>query len=123
MSEKEQGSHGFTAFVVGGLIGAAVALLYAPRAGHETRRILFDTGQEYKDKAVTSFNEAKVNAQGALADAEERLGALSEEGKSRLGKLQEIGKNTLREQKQSLKTGLEEAKRTMSEPADTGSPS
>jgi gas vesicle protein len=123
MSEKEknQGTNGFTAFLVGGLLGAAVALLYAPRAGDETRRILFDTGLEYKEKAVTSLQEAKATAKTALAEAEERLGTLSEEGKSRLGKLQEIGKNTLREQKESLKTGLEEAKKTMSEPAETES--
>jgi gas vesicle protein len=117
--EKKHGGSGFTAFLVGGLLGAAVALLYAPRRGEETRRILFDTSLEYKDKALSTYQDAKATAQSALADAEERLGTLSEEGKVRLGKLQEIGKSTLQEQKESLKSGLKEAKRTISEPVES----
>src|SRR5512132_3148095 len=47
------------AFLLGGLTGAAVALLYAPRSGQETRDLLSermretaDRGRELKEQAV-----------------------------------------------------------------------
>ncbi len=36
-------------FVTGAVIGASVALLYAPKSGKETRRILADTTQRGRD--------------------------------------------------------------------------
>ena len=39
------------AFVVGAIAGAAVALLYAPAAGEETRRKLAEKAREGRDKA------------------------------------------------------------------------
>ena len=40
MSEKSNGGTFVAGIVVGGLIGAAIGLLLAPRSGRETRRIL-----------------------------------------------------------------------------------
>jgi len=39
------------AFVVGGLIGAALGILFAPKAGKETREELGDWMDETKEKA------------------------------------------------------------------------
>ena len=39
MSDRDGGS-AFMAFILGGLTGAALALLYAPRSGRETREML-----------------------------------------------------------------------------------
>jgi gas vesicle protein len=91
--------NGFRAFVFGGLIGAAVAMLYAPYSGEKTRTLLINNGQVIKDKAMNSIREAQV-----------RMESLTEESKKRLGQLQEIGQHTLEEQKQSLKEGLKQAK-------------
>jgi gas vesicle protein len=116
--EDRKRGGGFGTLLFGGLIGAAIGLLYAPRAGEQTRRMLFDTSLEYKEKALNTFQDAKATAKSALADAQEQLGTFSDESKTRLEKLQQIGKNTLKEQKESLKTGLDEAKRAVAEPAD-----
>jgi gas vesicle protein len=89
----------FSAFVFGGLIGAAVGLLYAPHAGEKTRKILMDNGQVVKDKAITSLHEAQV-----------RMEAFTEETKKRLEKLEEIAQHTLEEEKQILKESLQQAK-------------
>jgi gas vesicle protein len=91
--------NGFRAFVFGGLIGAVVALLYAPHSGEKTRKLLINNGQVIKDKAMNSIHEAQV-----------RMDSFTEESKKRLEKLQEIGQHTLEEQKQSLKEGLKQAK-------------
>ena len=91
--------NGFWAFVFGGLVGAAVALLYAPQSGEKTRRILLNNGQVVKEKALNSFHEAQM-----------RMESFTEESKKRLEKLQEIGQHTLEEEKETLKAGLRQAK-------------
>ena len=41
-------------FLAGASIGAAIALLYAPAAGHETRRKIGNKAAEHRDKIVES---------------------------------------------------------------------
>ena len=89
----------FRAFVFGGLVGAAVGLLYAPHSGEKTRKILINNGQVVKDKAITSLHEAQV-----------RIEAFTEETKKRLEKLEEIAQHTFEEEKQILKESLQQAK-------------
>jgi gas vesicle protein len=51
---SDNGSHAGTvlvAFVLGAITGAAVALLYAPEAGEETRRKLGEKAREGRDRA------------------------------------------------------------------------
>jgi gas vesicle protein len=103
----------FGAFLLGGLIGGAVGLLYAPRSGRETRQILVGEGQEMMDKAVTTIREAQDNALTAIREAQTRLEALNLEAKDRIGKLQEIAESTLSEQRQSLKKGYSDAKKVV----------
>ena len=48
-----------TAFAVGALIGAGLALLYAPRSGKETRELIAQRTRDLKDKAAETLDEAK----------------------------------------------------------------
>ena len=50
---NNSGSSGsvLVAFVIGAIAGAAVALLYAPAAGEETRRKIADRAREGREKA------------------------------------------------------------------------
>jgi gas vesicle protein len=41
-------------FLAGAVIGAAVAILYAPKSGKETRQLIADTTQKSKDAVVDS---------------------------------------------------------------------
>ncbi len=47
------------AFALGALAGAAVALLYAPAAGEETRRKLAEKAREGREKAETLAREGR----------------------------------------------------------------
>jgi len=47
------------AFVIGGLIGAAVAMLMAPQSGPEMRSMIMDKSAEIKDKAVNTVSDTK----------------------------------------------------------------
>lgn len=47
------------AFTLGALAGAAVALLYAPASGEETRRRLAEKAREGKERAKTAAREGR----------------------------------------------------------------
>lgn len=47
------------AFAVGTLVGAALAMLYAPASGRETRELLSRKTRELKEKVDESISEAK----------------------------------------------------------------
>ena len=61
MARDDGGAAGtiITAFVLGALTGAAVALLMAPQSGEETRRILGDKAREGADKAAEAARQGR----------------------------------------------------------------
>jgi len=79
----------FTAFLVGGLIGGAIALLYAPRSGQETREYILDEGQARADQVMQSLRTAQA-----------RMEAMNQETRERLQQLQAIAQETIEEEKQ-----------------------
>jgi len=50
MKPEEKGSGFIAGFLLGGLVGAAAALLLTPKSGEETRFTLRETGIELKVK-------------------------------------------------------------------------
>ena len=54
-------------FVIGGLIGAGVALLMAPASGEETRAAIADKSIELRDRAYETASDVQTRA-GELAD-------------------------------------------------------
>ena len=70
MSNKSGEFGAFVAgFLVGGLIGAATALLMAPQSGEETRAIITEKSIELKDAATTAAEDAIARAEAAAAEA------------------------------------------------------
>ena len=59
MSKDNSGSSVMIAFVVGALTGAAVALLFAPASGEETREYLGKKAREGKDKAREAVDQGR----------------------------------------------------------------
>ena len=61
MTRDDGGAAGtiITAFVLGALTGAAVALLMAPATGEETRRILGDKAREGADRAAEAARQGR----------------------------------------------------------------
>ena len=47
------------AFAIGALAGAGIALLYAPRSGKETRKLIADKSREFKGKATDVIEDAR----------------------------------------------------------------
>ena len=65
------------AFILGAVSGAAVALLYAPASGRETREYLNDRAAEAKAKAA----EAAAKGREALNQGRETLNTAIERGR------------------------------------------
>lgn len=47
------------AFIMGAVSGAAVALLYAPQAGNETRDLLGDKAREARERAAAAAEKGR----------------------------------------------------------------
>lgn len=65
------------AFILGAVSGAAVALLYAPASGRETREFLGEKAREGRDKA----SEATERGRQALSQGRETLAHAIERGR------------------------------------------
>jgi len=95
MSENNDFVSFLAGMVIGGLVGAAAAMLLAPQSGEETRALIRDKGIELKDKAVDVGQDMQLRAEKALETTRVQLEDVVDELKSRtdeLGKL--IAKET-----------------------------
>lgn len=88
--EQNDGSHtrGFLlGAIVGGAVGAVVALLFAPKSGSELRKDISEKGEDLYDKAQTYFkrqvgegedlvNEGRIRAERIVHSAREQADSL-----------------------------------------------
>jgi gas vesicle protein len=83
MSDRDEFGAFLVGFIVGGLSGAVVALLFAPQSGEETRALIKDKSIELRDKAQISAEEAIARAEAAAADARARADELAKQLRER----------------------------------------
>ena len=76
MSDRDEFGAFLVGFVVGGLAGAVVALLFAPQTGEETRALIKDKSIELRDKAQQTTeeltHEARVRAEQIASEVRDR---------------------------------------------------
>jgi len=87
MSDRDEFGAFLVGFVVGGLTGAVVALLFAPQSGEETRALIKDKSIELRDKAQVTAEEALARAEQVAADARTRAEELAKEARTRAEEL------------------------------------
>ena len=99
MTDRDDFGAFVSGFLVGGLVGAAVALLMAPQSGEETRTMIRDKSLELKDQVEQTAAEARSKAEQIAQQARQRAEELQkrgrvvlEEQKTRLGGAIEAGK-------------------------------
>ena len=63
MSDRDEFGAFLVGFIVGGLTGAVVALLFAPQSGEETRALIKDKSIELRDKATAEAEAIRIQAQ------------------------------------------------------------
>jgi gas vesicle protein len=82
-------------FIIGGLVGAAAAIILAPQSGEETRSMLMNQGSElrhagserlhdYRETASHAVSDARQRAAQAASQVQEQARIVLDEGKARL---------------------------------------
>lgn len=92
MDEKDSEIGAFMAgFVIGGLVGAATALILAPQSGAETRAQIATRSDEIWRTGEQQFAEyrdiAQVKVQDTSSQVQERARIVLEEGKQRVSEV------------------------------------
>lgn len=105
MAEKTCGIDFLAGFMVGALVGAAAALLFAPQAGEETRLLIRDKGIELKEQAGELSSEARRRAEELQAQARKR----TEKLQTRVKEAIEEGKTAATTKKEELLSQLDES--------------
>ena len=83
-------------FLLGGVVGAGLALLFAPQSGRETRQKIKDLTDDVKDKTTEYVKQAKEKAASIVDDGKEYY----DEKKSILKSAVEAGKEAYEKEKE-----------------------
>jgi gas vesicle protein len=101
------------AFLVGGLIGAGIALLYAPKSGRQTRRDISKAAKRVKRDAVElvedtidKVNEFAGDVKDRVSDIIDRGVELSDSAKKEIIKTLEHGQKAIEKQKKRVMEGI-----------------
>jgi gas vesicle protein len=99
MSDRDEFGAFLVGFIVGGLTGAVVSLLFAPQSGEETRAFIKDKSIELRDKASATAEQALAKAEAAAVEARARADELARELKARgetvVGEVRTRGKSAI----------------------------
>jgi gas vesicle protein len=113
MENNNSGKGFLTGLLAGGIIGAAIALLYAPSSGRELRaqiRVkkdeLIDDTSEYlqiaKTKATELINEGKKKSEELIIDAKKKAGSLIDDANSILSEAKVKATGTIENTKEKI---------------------
>ena len=113
MSERDEFGAFLVGFIVGGLSGAVVALLFAPQSGEETRALIKDKSIELRDKAQITAEEAIARAEAVAADARARADELTKQ-------LRERGQEVVEDVRERGKSAMDAVRKTTKKADETG---
>ena len=82
-SDRDEFGAFLVGFIVGGLTGAVVSLLFAPQSGEETQALIRDKSIELRDRAAETAEEALARAEAAAAEARTRAEELAKIARAR----------------------------------------
>lgn len=128
----ERRSGGFGGFVLGALAGAAVALLFAPRTGDETRAEIRDGVRRLKDRADDTVRSMQGvvedtvdNVRSSLTDRMDQARDAFEAGRASAREARDDMERRARETKERIRAGVDAARRPIEpaapSPAEAGS--
>lgn len=121
MSENEGEIGAFMAgFVIGGLVGAATALIMAPQSGAETRAQIAAKGDEWRRVGEEQFQEYRTYAESTADDVRGRMADTSGQVQERARIVLDEGKSRVSgKQKMSEEPEIESAEGTAGEETDS----
>ncbi|MHB9156114.1 MAG: YtxH domain-containing protein [Endomicrobiales bacterium] len=72
MAERNSGEV-MLAFILGGIVGAAIGMLYAPYAGKETRQKLKDMGEDLTDRFEDLGEQVKTKTKQMVNEGKDKI--------------------------------------------------
>jgi gas vesicle protein len=100
--------------LIGGLMGAVIGILYAPKSGRETREEIGRKAEDLMVKAKEEYEAALEKSKKAYDAAVQHLKQMEssakekvEEMEEKVGELAERGKDTLQDTKSRLKKAID----------------
>ena len=112
MAEKDGGL--VNGLLIGGLIGVAIGILFAPKSGKETRQDIANKADEFLVKAREEYEKAAVKSKEAyeaavscLKDAEGTAREKVEEMEEKISEFAHSSAETLTDNKDRLKKALD----------------
>jgi gas vesicle protein len=107
MSDRDEFGAFLVGFVVGGLTGAVVALLFAPQSGEETRALIKDKSIELRDRATHTTEDLIARAEATASEYRARADELTKLAREKTTELanevRERGKGAIEAVRKSTK--------------------
>ncbi len=121
---------GFKPFLLGGLVGAGAALLYAPQTGEQTRMLLrrnagelqesaTQGAQTAKDKIQSTTAAAQDATQTTLAQVSDKVNATAQNGRAKTNEIVQDTKQTVQESNEKVQQAVEDGGAKVQAAADT----
>jgi len=117
MSDNDNGVGGLGWFLAGLGIGALVGVLYAPKAGRETREELVASALDAKEKAAVLAQQSKERAAELAAQGKQQVGEYNERGneyydrgRTQWAEYVEKGKGLVKEQQDKVASAIDAGK-------------
>lgn len=108
MANQNSSSEFFAGFIVGGLLGAAIALLLAPQSGEETRAQIIEKSDEFKNIAGESLADSRARADAIVNDARTRAESIVTDAKGKAESIQAQAKSQTVDLKAKSKASIDE---------------
>ena len=116
MSDNSGGSEFFKGFLFGGIAGAVIALLYAPKSGKEVREDIRKISADLTDDAQVTLKSAQQKAETLFEETKKQLEELRKEAESALGDV----KKKAADGAEKGKTAVKNERRRLSDAVDAG---
>jgi gas vesicle protein len=120
MYDYRRGESALAAFLLGGLVGAALALLFSPRSGKENREFIAAQAEEYwgegkefyetsRAKVSDEADELRVKIDAARDRLREQVDSVSKQAKEKVHDLAPAAKEKVVKAGEAVKSGVETA--------------
>jgi gas vesicle protein len=112
MSDKSDFGSFLAGFLLGGIAGAAAALLLTPQSGEETRTVIKEKAIELKEKAMDTYEDVSEKATTVAADYKVKATDLVKEARVKAEDLSSKGQVVLEEQKAKVTETAKKLRKT-----------
>ncbi len=108
-------SNGVGAFLLGALLGAGAALLFAPRSGQETREVLRSRGRQLRSRAEETAGELHERLEDGYVKAKEKLEERFERARRSIDETREGAREAVAAGKAAVHSARDELEKRLSE--------